>query len=167
MPPEAREATLSPQKVDAVSRGATAKGGDPALTLVLDRLTGGVVERPDAPDAWVTAVRRLPAREAQFAGEVAGIDDRLREVLRERGVQGFYTHQAAAIEHALGRRNVVITTPTASGKTLQPPPNTELGLEFFQDQLRQQHARGGMGRRAPEVGAGGPRGLRQSRREME
>ena len=32
--------------------------------------------------------------------------------------RGFYTHQAAAIEHALNRRNVVITTPTASGKTL-------------------------------------------------
>ena len=59
MPPEAREATLSPQKVDPESRGVSAKGGDPALTLVLDRLTGGVVERPDAPDAWVTAVRRL------------------------------------------------------------------------------------------------------------
>src|SRR6187549_3070094 len=154
MPPEAREATLSPQKVDPESRGVSAKGGDPALTLVLDRLTGGVVERPDAPDAWVTAVRRLPAREAQFAGEVAGIDDRFREVLRERGVQGFYTHQAAAIEHALGRRNVVITTPTASGKTLcynAPVLNTALAdpatraLYLFptkalaQDQLAELH----------------------------
>jgi DEAD/DEAH box helicase domain-containing protein len=119
MPPEARQATtLSPLKVDAPSLGVSAKGGDPALTLVLDRLTGGVVERPDSPDAWVTAVRRLPAREAQFGGDISGIDDRLRDVLRERGIQSFYTHQAAAIERALGRRNVVITTPTASGKTL-------------------------------------------------
>src|SRR6187551_1787370 len=118
MPPEPQEATLPPQQVDRVPRGVSTKGGDPALTLVLDRLTGGVVERPDAPDAWVTAVRRLPAREAQFAGEVAGVEDRLRDVLRERGIQGFYTHQAAAVEHALARHNVVITTPTASGKTL-------------------------------------------------
>ena len=118
MPPEPQEATLSTQQVDRVPRGVSTKGGDPALTLVLDRLTGGAVERPDSPDAWVTAVRRLPAREAQFGGEVAGIDDRLRDVLRERGIQGFYTHQAAAVEHALARRNVVITTPTASGKTL-------------------------------------------------
>ena len=118
MPPEPQEATLSTQQVDRVPRGGSTKGGDPALTLVLDRLTGGVVERPDSPDAWVTAVRRLPAREAQFGGEVAGIDGRLRDVLRERGIQGFYTHQAAAVEHALARRNVVITTPTASGKTL-------------------------------------------------
>ena len=118
MPPEPQEATLSTQQVDRVPRGVITKGGDPALTLVLDRLTGGAVERPDSPDAWVTAVRRLPAREAQFGGEVAGIDDRLRDVLRERGIQGFYTHQAASVEHALARRNVVITTPTASGKTL-------------------------------------------------
>jgi DEAD/DEAH box helicase domain-containing protein len=155
MPPEAREATLSPQKIDPLAGGVSAKGGDPALTLVLDRLTGGVVERPDAPDAWVTAVRRLPAREAQFAGEVAGVDDRLREVLRERGVQGLYTHQAAAIEHALGRRNVVITTPTASGKTLcynapvlssvlRDPSTRALYLfptkALAQDQLAELHA---------------------------
>ena len=118
MPPEPQEATLPPQQVDRVPRGVSTKGGDPALTLVLDRLTGGAVERPDSPDAWVTAVRRLPAREAQFGGDVAGIDDRLRDVLRERGIQGFYTHQAAAVEHARARHNVVITTPTASGKTL-------------------------------------------------
>ena len=51
-------------------------------------------------------------------------------MLRERGVQGFYTHQATAIEHALSRRNVVITTPTASGKTLcynAPVLSTVLG----------------------------------------
>jgi len=118
MPPEPQEATRPPQQVDRMPRGVSTKGGDPALTLVLDRLTGGAVERPDSPDAWVTAVRRLPAREAQFGGDVAGIDDRLRDVLRERGIQGFYTHQAAAVEHALARHNVVITTPTASGKTL-------------------------------------------------
>ena len=118
MPPEPQEATRPPQQVDRMPRGVSTKGGDPALTLVLDRLTGGAVERPDSPDAWVTAVRRLPAREAQFGGDVAGIDDRLRDALRERGIQGFYTHQAAAVEHALARHNVVITTPTASGKTL-------------------------------------------------
>ena len=136
-------------------RGVSAKGGDPALTLVLDRLTGGAVERPDSPDAWVTAVRRLPAREAQFGGEVAGIDDRLRDVLRERGIQGFYTHQAAAVEHALARRNVVITTPTASGKTLcynapvlsavlRDPSTRALYLfptkALAQDQLAELHA---------------------------
>src|SRR5262245_8925682 len=117
MPPEPTEATLSPFQVDQLTRGLS-KGGDPALSLVLERLTGGVVERPDSPDAWVTAVRRLPAREAQFGDDVAGVDEQLQSVLRERGVRGFYTHQTVAIDHALNHRNVVITTPTASGKTL-------------------------------------------------
>jgi DEAD/DEAH box helicase domain-containing protein len=115
--PEPTEAPYSPL-VDRSFTEAAPKGGDRALSLVLDCLTGGAVERPDAPDAWVTAVRRLPARSAQFGHEVGGVDQRLRDVLRERGIKGLYTHQAAAIEHALGRRNVVITTPTASGKTL-------------------------------------------------
>ena len=118
MPPEPIEATLSSLQRERLSNGLTSKGGDPAVALVLDRLTGGTVERPDSPDAWVTAVRRLPAREAQFGAEVSSVDERLRAVLRDRGIQGLYTHQAAAIEHALSRRNVVITTPTASGKTL-------------------------------------------------
>jgi DEAD/DEAH box helicase domain-containing protein len=118
MPPEPTEATLSPFQVDHLARGLASKGGDPALALVLDRLTGGALERPDSPDAWVTAVRRLPARDAQFGQEVVSVDERLRAVLRDRGIQGLYTHQTAAIEHAVSRRNVVITTPTASGKTL-------------------------------------------------
>ena len=89
-----------------------------ALQTALDRLTGGVTERPDSPDAWVTAVRRLPARQAQCAPFPDAVDCRLREVLRERGIQQLYTHQAAAVEFALAGRHVVITTPTASGKTL-------------------------------------------------
>jgi DEAD/DEAH box helicase domain-containing protein len=39
-------------------------------------------------------------------------------VLNTRGVEQLYTHQTTSIEHALARRNVVVTTPTASGKTL-------------------------------------------------
>jgi DEAD/DEAH box helicase domain-containing protein len=91
---------------------------DIALQTALDRLTGGLGDRPDTPDGWVTAVRRLPARAAEFAEFPDGIDDLLREILRDRGIERLYTHQAAAVAHALAGRNVVITTPTASGKTL-------------------------------------------------
>src|SRR4051812_3325142 len=91
---------------------------DLALQSVLDRLTGGIQDRPDTPDAWVTAIRRLPARAAQYAAFPDATDDRLREALAARGIEQVYTHQAAAIEHALAGRNVVVTTPTASGKTL-------------------------------------------------
>jgi DEAD/DEAH box helicase domain-containing protein len=91
---------------------------DIALQTALDRLTGGRHTDHDAPDAWVTALRVLPVLSARYAPFPDGISERLREVLRARGITELYTHQAVAIEHALGRRNVVITTPTASGKTL-------------------------------------------------
>ena len=89
-----------------------------ALETVLNRLTGGRTGSLDNPDGWVTAVRVLPARSAEYAAFPGGIGEPLRDVLRARGIEQLYTHQAAAIEHALAGRNVVITTPTASGKTL-------------------------------------------------
>src|SRR4051812_44103523 len=91
---------------------------DLALQSALDRLTGGAPDRPDTPDGWVTAVRRLPARAADYAPFPEDIEERLRHVYRDRGIEQPYTHQAAAIAHALSGRHVVITTPTASGKTL-------------------------------------------------
>ena len=99
-----------------------------ALETVLNRLTGGRTGSPDLPaeasakvdnpDGWVTAVRVLPARAAQYAAFPDAISDALRDVLRARGIEQPYTHQAVAIDHALAGRNIVITTPTASGKTL-------------------------------------------------
>src|SRR6266545_1058247 len=128
---------------------------DIALQSVLDRLTGGVPDRPDSPDGWVTAVRRLPARAAQYSPFPDAIDPQLRDVLVQRGVEQLYTHQATAIEHVLARRNVVITTPTASGKTLcynapvlnailRDPSTRALYLfptkALAQDQLAELHA---------------------------
>jgi DEAD/DEAH box helicase domain-containing protein len=91
---------------------------DAALQAVLDRLTGSALDRRDSPDEWVTAIRRLEARPAQYAPFPEALDSCLREVLEARGIDQLYTHQAQAIEHVLARRHVVITTPTASGKTL-------------------------------------------------
>src|SRR5262245_25361149 len=91
---------------------------DQALTAALVRLTGGTPDRADTPDGWVTTVRRLPPLESRYAPVGDLLDSRLTEVLRQRGVDQLYTHQAAAIDHALAGRHVVVTTPTASGKTL-------------------------------------------------
>ena len=104
--------------MDGAGKAGWAPSSEHALQTTIDRLTGGSLDRPDTPDGWVTAVRRLPARAAEFAPFPAGVDDRLRQVLSARGVRDLYTHQAIAIEHALAGRHVVITTPTASGKTL-------------------------------------------------
>jgi DEAD/DEAH box helicase domain-containing protein len=90
-----------------------------ALEAALDRLAPDrAVERPDTPDLHITAVRRVPAMSAQYAPFPDGLDERLQAALRARGVAQLYTHQVEAIGHALAGRNVVVTTPTASGKTL-------------------------------------------------
>jgi len=91
---------------------------DQTLQSVVDRLTGGFPDRPDSPEGWVTAVRRLAPRAPAYAPFPDGLDERLARVLTERGIAQFYTHQTAAVSHALAGRSVVITTPTASGKTL-------------------------------------------------
>jgi DEAD/DEAH box helicase domain-containing protein len=72
----------------------------------------------EAGDAHVTAVRKLPAVEAAYAPWPDAIDARLRRALEARGIAQLYTHQAESIAHALDGRNVVVITPTASGKTL-------------------------------------------------
>jgi DEAD/DEAH box helicase domain-containing protein len=102
---------------------------DGALDEALERLTGGRVsprtnetrinlDRPDTPDLHVTALRRLPPVAARFAPFPEPLDERLRAALVARGIAQLYTHQAQSIAHAMAGRNVVVVTPTASGKTL-------------------------------------------------
>ena len=97
----------------------TRTGRDLALDAALERLAPGrALERPDTPDLHVTALRRIPAAAARHAPFPSALDDWLTRALGSRGISDLYAHQAEAIEHALARRNVVVITPTASGKTL-------------------------------------------------
>ncbi len=60
----------------------------------------------------------IAPREATWAEFPEGIDTRIKAVLEKRGVRRLYSHQASAIEKISSGKNVVIVTPTASGKTL-------------------------------------------------
>jgi DEAD/DEAH box helicase domain-containing protein len=60
----------------------------------------------------------IPANGAQYAQWPAQLDSRLTAAIAKRGIDRPYIHQAEAIEHALAARDVVVVTPTASGKTL-------------------------------------------------
>jgi DEAD/DEAH box helicase domain-containing protein len=100
------------------SRLVTRSGHDGALDEALERLTHSSLDRPDTPDLHVTALRRLPQVPAQFAPFPESLDDRLRAALISRGIAQLYSHQAESIGHAMAGRNVVVITPTASGKTL-------------------------------------------------
>jgi len=60
----------------------------------------------------------LEAREAQWAPLPQWLDPRLSGSLQGMGIQRLYSHQARAADEAHRGKNVVLVTPTASGKTL-------------------------------------------------
>ncbi|MCD6376138.1 MAG: DEAD/DEAH box helicase [Caldisericaceae bacterium] len=80
---------------------------------------------------WLT-LEEQPARLAPFPDSV---DKRLVEVLRAKGIEQLYTHQAEAFSKIMAGENVVIVTPTASGKTLS------YNLPVFQTILKEHEAR--------------------------
>jgi DEAD/DEAH box helicase domain-containing protein len=47
----------------------------------------------------------------------SGLDQRIVEILKAKGIERFYKFQEEAIHHIVSGDNVVITAPTASGKT--------------------------------------------------
>ena len=97
--------------------GPSTSGRDGALDAALDASRPAPPSGPTHPTA---RHRGAPAAGGRRA--VRAVSRRARRAaaaaLGSRGIEQLYTHQAAAIEHALAGRNVVVTTPTASGKTL-------------------------------------------------
>jgi len=66
----------------------------------------------------VAAWQWIPPQGARYARPPSGLHPRVIAGLRRRGIHQLYTHQTRAVEAALGGHNVIIITPTASGKTL-------------------------------------------------
>ena len=62
--------------------------------------------------------RVLPEREAQVAPFPDWLDKRLVRGLHAQGIEMLYSHQAAALEALHEGRDIVVVTPTASGKSL-------------------------------------------------
>ena len=83
------------------------------VTQVLDSFAAR-----DRDGEILTAVRHYPAREAQWAEFPEWVHADLRAAYNAKGIRQLYTHQATAAEAVRAGKNVVIVTPTASGKTL-------------------------------------------------
>jgi DEAD/DEAH box helicase domain-containing protein len=66
----------------------------------------------------IVAHRELEPRPPHHAPWPEDIDPRVVNALKGRGIDALYTHQAAAYGAASAGRNLVVVTPTASGKTL-------------------------------------------------
>ncbi len=83
------------------------------LGEILDDLLISAVTGP-----CITATRHFPARAAVTVPFPAGLDPRIADALRARGIDALYSHQALAWERVERGEHVVVVTPTASGKTL-------------------------------------------------
>jgi len=66
----------------------------------------------------IRAIHHQPARPGEYAPFPEGVEDRLRQALIEQGIGQLYSHQAEAFRLIWAGKNLVIVTPTASGKTL-------------------------------------------------
>jgi len=76
-----------------------------------------LIESPEfAPNIIIN--RLLPAQEGVFAPFPRDLDTRIVKVLQRKGINQIYSHQADVWKLAQSGRNVVVVTPTASGKTL-------------------------------------------------
>ncbi len=60
----------------------------------------------------------IPPREASYADMPEWLDPRIVEGLRSRGIERLYAHQAEALDAVHAGEDLVVVTPTASGKTL-------------------------------------------------
>jgi DEAD/DEAH box helicase domain-containing protein len=69
-------------------------------------------------DEVLTAIKHIPAREAQFRPMPEWVRPELAAAYRAKGIDQLYSHQAAAAEMARAGKDFVVVTPTASGKTL-------------------------------------------------
>jgi DEAD/DEAH box helicase domain-containing protein len=85
---------------------------------VVQSFAARFLESMQQDESPVRAVRHQPAREARYAAFPDALDARVAKALSGRCIEKLYTHQAAGIEQSLNGKNVVVVTPTASGKTL-------------------------------------------------
>src|ERR1700740_430996 len=89
----------------------------PASLETVHNILGSLVARYRQEEV-LTAVRKIPAREAKFRPIPGWVTSALSEVYQAKGIQELYSHQAATAELVRDGKNVVVVTPTASGKTL-------------------------------------------------
>src|SRR5215468_7514584 len=83
--------------------------GDPPTARILHEGTR---------DGQVTHVERIPGRAGRAATWPEWVPAELRQAFANAGISTPWEHQAAVAEHARAGRNVIVSTPAASGKSL-------------------------------------------------
>jgi DEAD/DEAH box helicase domain-containing protein len=85
---------------------------------LLSVLKGLEIHRTLGEEPVLAALRHFPAQPAEVVPLPDELHPRLREALARRGLDGLYTHQRRAFDLVQAGRDLVVVTPTASGKTL-------------------------------------------------
>ncbi|HKX18007.1 MAG TPA: DEAD/DEAH box helicase [bacterium] len=85
--------------------------------MTLDQIIEALRTRPRFASHF-TAWHTIPERPAEYTRFPSDIDIRLIEALARTGISHLYSHQAEAYRLVRGGSDVVVVTPTASGKTL-------------------------------------------------
>lgn len=109
----ARRKTAGTGALAALREALETGCGAPAMREALVALASR-----DRTGEVITAVQHIAAREAQWTPMPDWVRPDLVEAYRGKGIEKLYTHQAEAAELVRGGRNVVVVTPTASGKTI-------------------------------------------------
>jgi DEAD/DEAH box helicase domain-containing protein len=81
----------------------------------------------------ITDLRIFKKREGQYRPFPNSVHPAIREAFQKEGIERLYSHQADAVEAVQSGKDVVVVTPTASGKTLcynLPVLNTKLSMPF-------------------------------------
>ena len=84
-------------------------------THVVDEIVAWLQDRPYYT-GQIETQKTIPARTAST--RQLALDDRLDQALRKHEIIALYEHQATAINAVQNGKNVVLATPTASGKSL-------------------------------------------------
>lgn len=66
----------------------------------------------------VTFRHTMPAQAGMYEPIPDFLPAKMASLLKSKGIEKLYSHQAAAIEEVHNGKNIVVVTPTASGKTL-------------------------------------------------
>lgn len=107
--------------MDGGSGGDRAFPGERELPWAVPRGLESVLaawEESGAVRHSVTLNERIEGQEGAYAAYPPGLAQPIVNALRSRGITQLYSHQASAYEMASAGRDLVIATPTASGKSL-------------------------------------------------
>jgi len=71
-----------------------------------------------APQSSITTIKYLPPRSGSYVDYPVEVHPRLVQALQKKGFNSLYSHQRLAWQKVKEGKNIVVVTPTASGKTL-------------------------------------------------